>query len=180
MSCTFVIFPVYSCINRSPTPACGLFSVDRKYLCPVPLSSFFSTVVSTGPQCMHVACLLLTRSTCVLYLCHVFFSTGPQRLHVACLPLTGSTCGALYLCHVSCLHLGPQHLHVACLPLTGSTCGALYLCHVSCLHLGPQPTPVACLPLTGSTSGRWVAMMKACRSGVEKTTSCRSRYAASC
>ena len=76
MSCTFVMFPVYSCINRSPTPACGLFAVDRECLCPVPLSCFFSTVVSTGPQCMHVACLLLTRSTCVLYLCHVFFSTA--------------------------------------------------------------------------------------------------------
>ena len=120
VSISSVMFLLYSCIYRSPTPACGLFAVDRKYLCPVSLSCFLYTAVSTGPHHMHVACLLLT----------------------------GSTCGALYLCHVSCLHLGPQHMQVAC------------------------------LPLTGSTSGRWVAMMKACRSGVEKTMSCHSRYAA--
>ena len=38
------MFPVYSCIDRSPSHACGLFTVDRKYLwCPLPLSCFLST-----------------------------------------------------------------------------------------------------------------------------------------
>ena len=143
VSVSSVTFLLCRCIDRSPTHACGLFAVDRRYLCPVPLSHFFSKGVLTGPHHLHVACLLLTGSTCVLYLCHnsclQLYQQVPNTCMwpVCCWQEVLVSCTFVMFFLYSCIDRSPMH-----------ACGLFavdkkYLCPVSlsCFFLYRSPTP---------------------------------------